>query len=243
MRTNRRFTSRNNLLQRGRREPEKLPLWKSQCKHSQCYSTNKVFQISDQDKRKQLSINLSSDDQHQCLGQHESISSLRKKIWNEMEGFVWIFSLFRLHTKSYRWIFLLKLHFQKDTCMLSFIAISRLSQYFPNLDRNIYCPSTDGNLKAIIIITKPWDLFKKLLHMSFTAQNTSLHFKLSFVLTHQWPKYNSFLFNFNSKPSKHLMPYLQESKCVWIWWLHCIFFLHHIFYSLLLSFGVWLLSS
>lgn len=176
---------------------------------------------------------------------NESFSILRKKIGNEMEVFVWIFFfyLFRLHTKLYRWIFLLKLHFQTYTCMLSFIAISRFSQYFPNLDRNIYCPSTDGNLKAIIIITKPWDLFKKLLHMSFTAQNTSLHFKLSFVLTHQWPKYNTFLFNFNSKPSKHLMPYLQESKYMCIWWLHCIFFLHHIFYSLLLSFGVWLLSS
>lgn len=140
-------------------------------------------------------------------------------------GYVWILLLlFRLHTKLYRWIFLLKLHFQTYRCMLIFIAISRFSQYFPNLDRNIYCPSTDGNLKAIIIITKPWDLFKKLLHMSFATQNTSHHFKLSFVLTHRWPKYNSFLFNFNSRPSKHLMPYLQEPKYMCIWWLHCIFF-------------------
>lgn len=109
-------------------------------------------------------------------------------------------SFFRLHTRFYEWIFLLKLHSQTNKWTLSFIAVSRFSQYFPNLDRNIYCPSTDGNLKAIIIITKPWDLFTKLLHMSFTAQNTSLHFKLSFVLTHQWPKYNSFLFNLIQSP-------------------------------------------
>lgn len=160
-----------------------------------------------------------------------------------MEGFVWLLVFFGFTQNCTNEFFLLKLYFQTYTCMLSFIAISRFSQYFPNLDRNIYCPSTDGNLKAIIIITKPWDLFKKLLHMSFTTQNTSLYFKLSFVLTHQWPKYNSFLFNFNSKPSKHLMPYLQEPKYTYILWLHCIFFLHHIFYSLLLSFGVWLLSS
>lgn len=169
----------------------KISAWKPQYKHTQYYSDNKIFQISDQDKWTQLSINLSSDDQHQCLGQHESISILRKKTWNKMEELVW--RLFFFFTQDCtNEFFLLKLYFQTYTCMLSFTAIFRFSQYFPNSDRNIYCPSTDGNLKAIIIITKPWDLFKKLLHMSFTAQNTSLHFKLSFMLTHQWPKYNIF---------------------------------------------------
>lgn len=115
---------------------KKKSVWKPQYKHSKCYSTNKVFQISDQDKQTRLSINLSLDDHHQCLRQHKSVSILRKKIWNLM-GFLLCVFLFcfvvppLVSQQIVQWFFLLKLHFQTYTCMLSFIAVSTFSPYYP----------------------------------------------------------------------------------------------------------------